>query len=160
MFKKIGEITAFKDFMKNFMDWECISDNNQESPDYIIENRKTGEVVGVEITTYYPHINKKKQAIIFKENDKYKYFDKTETINIRIVPNINQNDLETNTIREKEKKIDLYRKKDIDEIWLLISLDFYDDVDPIFKHPIKTKFNKIFIIDTFGVITKIPIRKL
>ena len=146
------ERRGIEDLLKTLEGWILVE--VQESPDFIIKNINTGECVGVEVTEYYPHRNGKNQALVRKkgksedENEgiKHQLFEKTDYGYSRFVPDLDMDDFLASRLRPKEKKLFDYKAKhkECKEFWLLVLLNFYDNISSKEAPSIPTQYDRVF----------------
>ncbi len=163
LIKKEFEKKVVDDLLLRFPQYKFI-DTNRESPDFVIGNSNIK--IGIEVTSYYPHRNKRGGIVnqlskVDHKQQKHKYFSKTELGYERIVPSIDIADLYKASISMKELKLESYRNNVVcDEYWLLIMLDFYDNVAYGWQElSIKTSFDKVFLWEEPDDITEIKALK-
>lgn len=150
---KIKERERLNDLLNFSPDYELVKSG--ESPDFIIKNKNTGELIGVELTEYYPHRNRK-GALIPSLRGK---FGNTEIRNrfrskiglsineIRVSPEIDIKDFYSNCIEIKENKLDMYKQlhPECEEFWLLVLIDFHDNIMYERMKEFKCKFQRLYV---------------
>lgn len=161
--KKEHEKRGIDCLLKQFPDYQII-DDDRESPDFLIGNSMVK--IGVEVTDYFPHHNRK-GGVVFQYDknsagiNKHRLFTETELGFFRFVPEIKIDDLCSFSISKKEQKLVKYRENvQCDEFWLLVMLNFYDNVSYGWQDlSIKTTFDKVFLWEELDDITEIKALK-
>lgn len=136
-----------------------------ESPDFVICDTISGKKIGVEVTQYFPHRDKKSRAVIMIKNFLYKFFHKTDFGHFRFVPSIDWKDFGQSCLSSKLKKLDKYSQlhPECVEFWLLVVLNRFDDVniETVKLNGIRMSYNKnfhrLFIIDGSNELHEIPV---
>ena len=154
----------YLDYLLSYLnDWELVS--CIESPDFIIKDKRTNELVGVEVTEYYPtRVGKNSQASVLcgkseteKEKNRLQLFEDFELSHLRFVPHINLNDFCSSCLTNKERKLKQYQVNHSEcmSFYLLVGLSFYDNV--IFEDivSIPSAFDKLFFYEEPGKICEI-----
>ena len=110
-----------------------------ESPDFMIRDT-TKNATGIELTKLHgPETNKQNS-----------HFTKGDSSYIPPVPSFENIE---HTIRSKEEKLYLYRRKKPGQIWLIITADLTDSpvsfniTNKLMNWRFRTEFNKVFLVE-------------
>lgn len=152
---KDRERLGVNDLLANLMGWSLVSRIREESPDFVIENDITGQRVGVEVADYYPNRSRKGNALVRipgkdaeeTRKNKLRYFTETALGHSRFVPKLDIEDFYSSLIADKEEKLKLYKinEPECQEFWLLVMLDFYDNILYENASVIVSSFDRIFV---------------
>lgn len=160
---KAKELEYLHYLLSYLKDWELVSCS--ESPDFIIRDSRTHELIGVEVTEYYPtRVGKNGQAsvlcgksVVEREKNRLQLFEESELGHSRFVPHIDLDDFRSNCVAVKEGKLKQYQDNhpECGSFFLLIGLNFYDNV--IFEDivSIPSAFDRIFFCEEPGKIHEI-----
>ena len=164
---KDREKTGIEDLLSYLKGYSLVASG--ESPDFIIKNDLTNEKKAVEVIDYYPNRTSKGKALVKipgrdeveTRRNRLRFFDKDHLGHLRYVPKMDYEDFIINCIKKKERKLEFYRQNapDCDCFWLLVMLDFYDEIIYEDSPPIATLFDRIFIWEWPHDISELAIDK-
>ena len=164
---KKKEHLVISDLLRYLGNWSIVS--SDESPDFVIENFFTKAHVGVEVTEYFPHRTLKGTALVKipgkdeaeTRANRLRYFEKTDFGYARFAPRLNVDDLYSSRVAVKERKLARYKAlaPDCQEFWLLVMLNFDDDVVYENIPSITTTFDRIFVWEEPHTVNELPISK-
>jgi hypothetical protein len=121
-------------FKKNYPDFPKGKLEKSESPDFILHRNNHGDI-GIEITRLH-------ESNLPKNNPGFP------------VAELTMENIET-SVKHKEEKLSLYRKKQITEFWLIITTDYIRNSkaekppDIISRWQINSGFHRVFLFDLF-----------
>lgn len=160
---KAKELEYLHHLLGYLKDWVLVSCS--ESPDFIIRDSRTNQLVGVEVTEYYPTcVGKNGQASVLcgkgeaeRKKNRLQLFEEFELGYSRFVPHIDLDDFRSNCVAVKEGKLMQYQDNhpECGSFFLLIGLNFYDNV--IFEDivSIPSTFDRIYFCEERGKIHEI-----